>query len=60
MEGRLNNCAKNLEVWSRDKRRNKKNEMDHPQVTMEVLRGENNEQAAGKFLEAQSDYNKLL
>lgn len=60
MDGKLTNCVESMEVWSRNRRRNMKDELDHHRVTMVMFRGGNEEQTTEKLLEAQSEYNKSL
>ncbi|XP_058774872.1 uncharacterized protein LOC131649139 [Vicia villosa] len=43
VEGRLSNCADNLEVWIRNMRRNMKDEINRHRVIMEMFRGGNDQ-----------------
>ncbi|XP_058788236.1 uncharacterized protein LOC131662466 [Vicia villosa] len=60
VEGRLVNCANSLEVWSRNRRRSLRSDLDRCRATMELYRGENDEFAGERFIEAQAEYNKAL
>ncbi|XP_058758626.1 uncharacterized protein LOC131631872 [Vicia villosa] len=43
VEGRLSNCAERLVMWSRDKRRNMKSDIERYRASMEMFRGGNDE-----------------
>ncbi|XP_058748667.1 uncharacterized protein LOC131621656 [Vicia villosa] len=57
---RISNCAKELSIWNKVKYKEKNHNLALHMAAMEAARMANDQGAAGRFFEAQKEYNKIL